>query len=546
MEIKAVVFMLLGGLGLLMYGIKLMGDGVRRVAGTKMRNILKMLTKNAFIGLLVGTGIVVITQSSSAMMVMTVGFVNAGLMTLRQSIGVMLGANIGTTFTAQLIAFKLEDYALPAIGIGMMLNLFSRRKYYKDIGMVLLGFGMLFLGIVTMSKSVYFLRESQTVRDIFVNFGQKPILGVLAGTIVTMIIQSSSATIALTMAIAAEGLVDFKGAVALVLGDNIGTCITSQIAAIGTSISARRTAWSHTINNIISAIVVLPVITPFTEFIESISVNASISRMVANSHTIYNIITSLMFLPVINWFVKLLTWIVPGEDMTEDGAPKYLDERLISTPSIVVENVRRELGRMLKITTRMVCNCMDSLIENKIEHLKDIKANEDVVDDLQDSVSRYLIKFSETSLLPEYSKMIPSLLHCNNDIERIGDHCENLATLAERKIDNKHDFSEEAERELKKLYQEIKDMIRDADVALIDGSQNAAKHVFRRETVINQMVETYSDTHINRLSKGECKLQSGIIYIDVMKNLEKIGDHLVNIAQAVIGELRWDEELEDR
>ncbi|MGA1842885.1 MAG: Na/Pi cotransporter family protein, partial [bacterium] len=332
-------FGLIGGLGLFIYGIHLMGEGLQKAAGDRMRKILSCLTNKPIFGVLVGAGITALIQSSSATSVMLVGFVNAGLMTFTQAVGVIMGANIGTTVTGQLIAFKLTKAALPAIGIGFALSFFSKKIKYKNIGEVILGFGILFLGLKIMMDSVAFLRNHEAIVNLFILAGNKknpiigPILGVLAGMSITMIVQSSSATIGLLIALASSQLVTIDAAIPILLGDNIGTCITALLASIGTTLPAKRTALSHALFNIVGTIIVLLLLSPYEKLIVFLS-KGNIARQIANAHTLFNVMNTIIMLPFISYFVKIVSFIIPGGDSDLQLKNHYLDRRLIKTPVI--------------------------------------------------------------------------------------------------------------------------------------------------------------------------------------------------------------------
>jgi phosphate:Na+ symporter len=319
---------------------------------------------------------------------MVIGFVNAGLMTLKQAVGVIFGANIGTTITAQLIAFKITHYVLPIIGIGFALQFFSKKRAQKQIGVVILGFGLLLLGVSIMTDTVRFLRGSQAVQDIFVNFSSTPILGVLAGMIVTVVVQSSSATVGITMALGMGGLIDINAAIPLLLGDNIGTCVTGMLASIGTNVGARRAAVAHVLFNVIGTAIVLMLLPVYKTLI--ICTADNIGRQIANAHTIFNVINAMLFLPFTGVYAKLIEKIVPGKDSALDYAPKFLEPHLLHTPSIAIEQARKELVRMTEMVKAMVDRVMDGFFKKDIKIMHDAIKKEDAVDNLQSSITHYI------------------------------------------------------------------------------------------------------------------------------------------------------------
>ncbi|MBW2984747.1 Na/Pi cotransporter family protein [Candidatus Woesearchaeota archaeon] len=535
--IKELIFGIIGGLGLFIFGIKLMGLGLQKLAGSHIRKILGTLTKHRIGGILTGAGITAIIQSSSATTVMLVGFVNAGLMNLTQSLGVTLGADIGTTITAQIIAFKLTAYALPLTGIGAALHLFAKKKKHKHLGEAIFGFGLLFLGLNIMTSTVQPLGQSEAVKNIFVNFSRHPLLGVLAGMIVTAILQSSSVTVGLIIALASVGLLTVTGAIPLVLGANIGTCITAILASIGTTISARRTAIAHVLfkaGGTIIALVLLPV---YYYIVTATSTN--IARQVANAHTLFNVVNTIIFLPLIPLFVRFIIKLIPGEEISVERGPKFLEKNLINTPSIALDAVSKELVRMAELAREMVKDAFTGFRNNDRTALAKAEAKEDAVDELQDSITRYLVSLTQTELSNEDSEKIPSFLHSVNDVERIGDHAVNIIELAERKIDNKLPFSKTAEKEMSSMYREINLMLGGICKALPKKRKKTAKDVLKKEDKVNTMTEEFRGNNLERLRCRRCKHLSSVVFIDMLMNLEKIGDHASNIAQAILGRLSW-------
>ncbi|MEA3328892.1 MAG: Na/Pi cotransporter family protein [Candidatus Omnitrophota bacterium] len=539
-DVLSIVFNVVGGLGLFIYGIRLMGDGLQKVAGNKLRQTLKYLTDKPLKGILTGLGITALIQSSSAATVMMVGFVNAGLMTLRQSIGVIMGANIGTTITAQLIAFKVTRYALPAIGIGLALNLFAKRKVIKDIGQFMLGFGLLFLGFQIMKLPMGPLKTSGILNEVFLKFSHNPILGLGTGILITVVLQSSSATIGILMALVISGL-SFEAAIPILLGDNIGTCITALLASIGTTVSARRTAVAHTIFNTIGTVIVLLILPFYIHFIQAITgllsrylpfLTSSIDRQIANAHTIFNLINTMVLFPFIGILVKITKMIVSGEDRIAEGGPRYLEEHLLSTPSVAIEQARKEIVRMLDIAREMVTTGMDGFFNRNRKSLLRIAPQEAAVDNLQEAITHYLVEISERDLSSRQAEQLPALMHTVNDIERIGDHAENIMELAEREIDKKLVFSQTAVRELRQMYNQIEQMVDKTSRAFEDNNFSLAKEVLLQENKINLLYKQLRQNHIQRLNEGSCLVLSGIVFLDLLNNFEKMGDHLTNIAEA--------------
>jgi phosphate:Na+ symporter len=541
--IKELIFGLVGGLGLFIFGIHLMGTGLHKAAGDRMRKILAALTTMPFVGMLVGVGVTSIIQSSSATTVMLVGFVNAGLMTLRQAIGVVMGANIGTTVTAQLIAFKLTDYALPIIGVGMALNLFARKKFYKNVGEFLFGFGILFLGLNILTGTVKPFGTSESVRNAFIIFSKSPLTGIATGMIVTMIIQSSSVTVGLVLALASVGLIDLKGAIPLILGDNIGTCITALLASIGTTISARRTAIAHVTFNVTGVLLFFPFL-PFYQKLVAITAT-DIMRQCANAHTMFNVTMTIIFLPLAGIMARMIEKAVPGKESVVEVGPKHLERHLLNTPVLALQAAVYEAIHTLNLVKDMIDDAIEGFMENDIKALAKVSQGEEAVDSLRMAVTNYLVELMQRELSEEESKKIPPLLHLINDIERIGDHAENLRDLAERKIEEKLPFSQMAISEIRQIQGEIDQMVEEAISALKTNEVREAQKVIEREARINLLRDELNRNHVKRLEDGTCKVLSGVLFLEMVSNFEKIGDHLTNIGQAVISPLQW-EHIEER
>jgi phosphate:Na+ symporter len=534
---KELIFGIFGGLGLFVYGIHIMGDGLQRVAGDKFRNVLKALTSNPIKGVLVGAGITALIQSSSATTVLVVGFVNAGLMTLSQSLGVIFGANVGTTITAQIIAFKLTDYALPIVGIGMILYVFARKRFWKFLGLFCLGFGILFLGLSIMTSVVKPFAEHPGVINAFVSINDRVLWGVLVGVLITSLLQSSSVTVGIVLGLASIGLINIKGAIPIILGANIGTCITIIIASIGANVASKRTAAAHLLYNIIGAVMFLVVLKPFTQLITRTSHDTL--RQIANAHTIMKVIETLIFLPLIGLFAKAVEWIVPGEEIIIETGPRYLEKHLINTPIFALDAASKEIIRMAQAAKIMVNESTSGFLGLDEKILKNLPKREEALDGLQEAITDYLMLLTQRDLSEEEARRIPALLHSVNDIERIGDHSENIMELALRRINANLPFTQEAVDEIKIMSSHVDDMMKHAINALNDNSVEKAEQVLCLENKVNEFTETLRKNHIDRLSQNKCNVLSGIVFLDMVSNFEKIGDHITNIAQAVMGRLQW-------
>jgi len=546
----------MGGLGLFFFGMQIMSDGLKKIAGERLKSILHMVTKLPIMGILVGAAVTCLIQSSSATTVMVVGFVNAGLIALKQAIGVIIGANIGTTCTAWLVSsmsvFKITQYALPVIGIGFAIKTFGRTKKARFYGQVVMGFGLLFIGLGFMQDAFEPLKESQKVKDLFINLGDHPLLGVAVGMGITMLIQSSSATIAIVQVMAFNGLISFPAAITLMLGGDIGTTITAQLAAVGTNLEARRAAMSHTLFNVISVsgamifvynglfIKAVDLIIPGQVTIKNIMFHIAI----ANS--LFKVISAGVFLPFIGTLEKMCIWLIPKKKGVLDMGPQYLEKHLLDTPPIAIEQARKESVRMAELACRSVSAAAQSFFEKNPKLLKPVPELEQAVDNLQSAITGYLVELSQRDLSQEESEALPVLIHSVNDIERIGDHSENIAELTERVVDKKLTFSAEAEYELKLMWNELSSMMIETESALRNDDHVLAQKVLQREETINRYQLDLKNAHVSRVSCMQCDLQSGVVFTDFVDNMEKIGDHLTNIAQAILGEMRWQADAKKR
>jgi len=554
---QKLIFGLMGGLGLFLFGMKIMSEGLQKIAGSRMRKILSALTSNRIVGTLVGIAVTAMVQSSSATTVMVVGFVNAGLMSLVQSIGVILGANIGTTVTAQLIAFKITKYALPAIGIGAGFKLFTKNQKWSYFGEILLGFGLLFFGLSVMKHAFDPLKTSDEFRQLFMIVGDNHLIGVMIGAVLTMIVQSSSATIGITIALATSGILSFDASVALILGENIGTTITANLAAIGTNLAARRTAFAHFLFNSLGVCYMLLFFPFFLNFISSMTPGDAdfviqthdqvarmggelgdkpfIARHIANTHTMFNIVNTIIFLPLVGLLAKISTVVIRGSDADIEFHLKYLDNRVLSTPPIALAQARSETLRMAKVARAMVDETLLFLQDNDLKKIAGLEKKEDLTDVLQKEITDFLVKLSQKSITQATSQEVAAMMNMVNDLERVGDHCENLWTLNQRKLDQKITFSEIAMNEISEISELTREFLATIIQALEDKNTGIFEEAHRLEDGIDDIEERLRNNHIKRLNTGECTVNSGLIFIDMLHNFEKIGDHTYNFAKAIVG-----------
>ena len=553
--VQEIIFGVAGGLGLFLFGMIQMSDGLKKAAGNKLKNVLESMTKNRVLGCLVGAGITALIQSSSASTVMVVGFVNAGLLTLKQAISVIIGTNVGTTATAWLVSisgFKLDitAYALPAIALGFGLHIFGRTRTVKNIGQVILGFGILFIGINFMKGAFEGLEDRPGTQAFFAKAADKPLLAVLAGMVLTMLIQSSSAAVAMIQLLAMAGAFGMDPTAALnvsipfILGSNIGTTITAQLAAFRANLNARRAAWAHTMFNVIGALICIWFIGWIAKFVRIIGpselTKETIMPCIAIAHTTIKTFEAVFFLPLTGFLEKVAVRLVPEKPGDLIVRPMVLERHLLATPELAFQQARREIVRMAQTAKRAVTEAVDGLVEGDRRKLEMARTTEDVTDSLQYEITSYLAALSAKELSDEMSAGLPVLLHTINDLERIGDHAVNIVEIAERKIEGRVSFSESAIAETAQLREEVGRMCDYIIAALEDNDVEAAKSALVNENNLNQMQMNFRQSHVQRMTEGVCTAETGLIFIDLVDNVEKIGDHLTNIAQAIIGGLQWD------
>ena len=530
---------IMGGLGLFLYGMNLMGDGLQKSAGSKLKRIIELLTSNVIMGVLVGMVVTMIIQSSSATTVMVVGFVNAGIMSLPQAIGVIMGANIGTTITAQLVSLDVNFLAPIALGIGIVIYMFSKKPKYKHIAEILIGFGILFTGMDFMKDAVKPLAGYQGFTDMLLSFGHHPILGVLMGFAITAIVQSSSASMGMLIALASQGLIPVTAALPILYGENIGTCVTSLISSIGASRNARRAAIMHLTFNVLGSMIFMLILSkPIVAIVTAIDPTDA-ARQIANAHTLFNILNVIILLPFSKLIVKLALKLVPAnEDEKEEDSKtvKFIDDRMIETPSIALVNIEKETLRMGEKAKESLNAAMEGIMEKSNEKIELSFRREKLINDLQKSIINYLIKLSKASLDEESRETVDALFNTVNDIERIGDHAENIAELGKDIKDSEISFSDVGLVELKDMYNKVVSTYTYALEAMRTSNVDLACKVIKMEEQVDMMEKSCRANHMNRLNSSSCSIDSGVIYLDIISNLERVSDHAVNIAQQVIAE----------
>ncbi|HSH51140.1 MAG TPA: Na/Pi cotransporter family protein [Bacteroidales bacterium] len=536
-DVQKMLFEFIGGLGIFLFGIKFMGDGLQKSAGNRLREILDKYTSNPLMGILAGILVTALIQSSSGTTVLTVGLVNAGFMTLRQAIGVIMGANIGTTVTAFIIGIDVAEYSLPILALGALLIFFFKNVRVNAFGQVLFGFGGLFYGLELMGNGMKPLRDFQVFQDLMINMADSPVLGVIVGTIFTLVVQSSSATIGILQQLFDQQAISLEAALPVLFGDNIGTTITAVLASLGATIAARRAALTHVLFNVIGSIIFLAILGIYTDVIAFLQTALDLNRpmTIAFAHGIFNVSNTLIQFPFIGLLALIVTKIIPGEDTIIDSKPHHLDPVFIEkSPSIALGQAKQEVIRMAEFAKKGLEEAHLYLKTNQKKNLEMAKQIEDAINNLDRKITDYLVQVSAASLSPTESEFHFVLMNSVRDIERIGDHVENITELATYKFSNKVKMSRQAENELDEMIQLTFRMLDEVIESLQKNDKEKAKLVLLKEEQIDVMERTLRKQHIQRLNEGSCSGSAGIVFVDTISNLERIGDHASNIAQAIL------------
>lgn len=536
-DIQKTLFEFLGGIGIFLLGIKLMGEGLQKSAGNRLRDILDKFTSNPIMGVLAGTLVTCLIQSSSGTTVLTVALVNAGFMTLRQAIGVIMGANIGTTMTAFIIGFDIDEYALPIIALGSFLIFFFKNQKVNVIGQAIFGFGSLFLGLRLMSSGMSPLRELEFFHDLTVNMSANPILGVVVGTVFTMIVQSSTATVGILQGLFAQGAIPLDAAIPVLFGDNIGTTITAIIASIGASVAARRAAFTHVLFNVIGSVIFLTILPLFLKYLEFIqgALNLNPQMTIAFAHGSFNVTNTLIQLPFIAVLAWIVTKLIPGEDVTIEYKPKHLDPIFIQqSANVALSQAKLEIIRMGNYSVQGLEESRLYVMTQDKKHEELAIQIEEALNNLDREITNYLVQISRKTLSEDESAKHTALMDVVRDIERIGDHFENILELTQYQITNKIQFTEHAQEDLHEMFDVTISTVKQAIYALDSVNREQALVVYQKEDQIDKMERTFRKRHIIRMNEGLCTASAGIVFADIISNLERIGDHAVNIAEKVL------------
>ena len=532
------IFMFLGGLGLFLFGMQIMQEGLEKTAGDNLRTLLEKTTTNPLSGICIGTGVTMLIQSSSATTVMVVSFVSAGLMTLPQAMNVIIGANIGTTITAQIIAFKIDSVAPLILFIGMLPVVFGKKKIMKNVGMIILGFGIIFLGMRLMSESVEPLRTNEVLTDFLVSF-DNPVLAILAGTIFTAVVQSSSASIAIMQAFASEGLIGFHAAAFIVIGMNLGTCITGILASLSSGRNGKCAAFLNLFYNIIKitlatlVIVLLPVT---LTWIENLS-PGNVARQIANLHMIMNIVAALLLTPGSKLIVRITERLIGGKD--ENAALNqlmYLDRNVLQTPALAAPLARREICRMGDLVRSNLRLSMEAFFELDADKAKRVLEVEQTINYLNHAITGWLVELRALDVSQADREKLGMMFHVVNDIERIGDHAENISEYASIAIDRNSDISEEGIAELREISAKTLDVVELSLDIYEHESFDRLNIASAEEEEVDELQDTMIENHVKRLMAGKCDPRGGIMFTDMVTDLERCADHAINIAYSIEGE----------
>lgn len=525
-----------GGLGLFLYGMRIMSDSIEKVAGARLRGILERLTTNRFMGILVGIFFTAVIQSSSACTVMVVSFVNSGLMTLTQAAGVIFGANIGTTVTALLVSFKLEKIAPVILLAGVLLIMFCKRQKISRWGEVIIGFGVLFMGLGSMSGAMAGMKDSPAVLHMFASL-QSPVLAVVLGAVLTAVIQSSSVTVSIMVLLANQGMMGMDIGMYVILGCNIGACTSAVLASLNGKKDARRAAAIHLIFNVVGTVIVYIIflfgVGPIVDAL-TVAAGNNMGRVVAFAHILIKVFQVIIMMPFIDGIVKLTYIVVPGDDKKvgyrDSYQLKYIGGKVVLNPATAVVEAIKELDRMASLADENLNRAMNVLLTLEPEEIEEVKEVEKNIDFLSHAITHYLVKINQTTLPIEDLKSIGALFHVVNDIERIGDHAENIAEAAQRRIETGVGFSKEAQRELGEMMNMVNTILRFSIEMFVKSTEEHMEDILHLEEAIDEKERELQQKHIDRLSNNECSPEAGALFSDIVSGLERVADHAVNIA----------------
>ena len=535
-----IVLSLIGGLGFFLYGMKLMSDGLEKAAGAKLRGILSFFTGNRLLGTLVGMVFCAIIQSSSATTVMVVSFVNSGLMDLSQAAGVIMGANIGTTVTSQLVAFNLSEVAPLFLIAGVIMVQFIRKPVVNKVGEVILGFGVLFMGLSIMADSMSTLREVPVIVDMLSSL-RNPFLAIFVGFLITAVIQSSSVTVSILLLMAQQGLLGLGICFYIILGCNIGACASALLASLSGRKEAKRAAMIHFLFNVIGTLIMMALLFVAGGWMETFFMSISgdnIGRAVANAHTLFKVFQVIVLFPFSSWIIRMTYLVVPGEDREPEEQYKlqYIGKKNIFSPATAVVEVTRELERMADMAAQNLSRGMDCLLTLNEEEIAEVYRTEKYIDYLNRAITDYLVKVSQMTIPVDDAKSIGGLFHVVNDIERIGDHAENLADAAKMRMDDQLSFSQAAQKEMEDMLSRVLEILSYSIDMFSHNNREHLNEILELENSIDEMERELQQSHVARLTRNECTPGAGMIFSDVRSGLERVADHATNIAFSILDE----------
>ena len=542
MDYVRIIIPFVGGLGMFIYGMQIMAQGLENAAGDRMKSLLGVLTKNKFFGVLLGAFITAVIQSSSATTVMVVGFVNAGIMNLQQAMGVIMGANVGTTITGWLVSsVEWAEFLSPstlaplAIMLGVIIMLTGKRRSSKDVSSIVIGFGLLFVGISTMSASVAPLKDSEAFCSIFVKLGHNPILGIIAGAVVTAVIQSSSASVGILQSLAAAGMVPFGAAIYIIMGQNIGTCVTAILSSMGAKKNAKTAALMHLLFNIIGTVLFSIVAIIYLKTVNPAWATGTITQtQISMVHTIFNIATTVMLFPLSDYIIKLAKKIGKVEDGEKDDSMVLLDERMMETPSLALQSLFSEVIRMGHIVEKSLQVAKDVLFSLNEDEIQLLREDEETVDKLSAGITSYAIKLTSLQISQREHQDVAHILQVVSDMERISDYCENISEFAEALAEKKVMFSEVGREHLTEMIEVCTDSYLNALKAFEENDKDRALKTIEKETEADGMEISLRAKHIERLTNNQCNTEAGIVFLDTLVCMERISDHARNIAEEVL------------
>ena len=535
-----IIISMAGGLGLFLFGMEMMSDSIEKVAGARLRSILEFFTSNKFMGIIVGILFTGIVQSSSACTVMVVSFVNSGLMNLYQAAGVIFGANIGTTVTSQLVSFNLSEYAPVILLSGVLVRMFCKNEKVQKIAEVVIGFGVLFVGLKSMSSAMNGVKDMPQIVDVLTSM-DNGLVAILVGVALTAIIQSSSVTVSIVLLMCSQGLLDLHICLYIILGCNIGSCATALLASLTGKKDAKRAAMIHFLFNVIGTTIIYVLyifgIDYFVELLMKIS-GGNMGRCVANAHTIIKVFQVIILLPFSKWLVKLTYFFIPGDDekvsYRENLQLKYIGDKVVFNPATAVVDVIKELDRMAALASENLNRAMNALITLDEEDIEEVYVVENNINFLNHSITAYLVKISRTALPIEDMKSIGALFHVANDIERIGDHAENVAECAKRRKASDTTFSKEAQKELGDMLNMVNTIVRFSIEMFSHNSEEHLQDILNLEDAIDEKERELQKSHVERLTRNECTPEAGMLFSDIVSGLERVADHATNIAFSIL------------